>query len=133
MKNLQLIFAFLLVTLLGAFAFAQVIVEPTQAEWGAWFADLLSGKSGLALGLVAVQGIMLAFKSKLGEKAGKWRYFAVALISLVAAAGAVLVVPGKTWADVFADGAVVAAFSVFLHQALVQFGTQQGNEVQKSA
>lgn len=126
MKNF---FAFLMVTLFAVFAFAQ-IVEPTQGEWGAWFSDLLQGKSGLALGLVAVQGIMLALRSKLGEKAGKWRYFSVALISLVAAVVGVLVA-GKPWADVLNDGAVIAAFSVFLHQALIQFGTSQGNEVAK--
>lgn len=126
------VIGFLFVTVFAVFAFAQVMPpEPGSAEWSTWFADLLSGKSGLALGIVAVQGIMLALRSKMGEQAGKWRYFAVVTFSLIVAIAGVFAA-GKTWADVAADGAVVAAFSVFLHQAIIQFGTKAGDEVEKT-
>ena len=114
-------------------AFAQMeIIPPTNGDWATWFADLLAGKSGLALGFVALQGIMLLLRTKLGEQAGKYRFVAVSGIALALAVVGVLVT-GKPWADVINDGTVLAAVSVFMHQIVVQFFTKEGDTVAKSA
>lgn len=127
---IQWAIALIMVSLFAAIGFAQgvVIVEPTQAEWGQWLTSAMQGPKGLALALVLVQGIMLMLRGQLGEKAGKWRYLAVALVSLVVAILGVLV-SGQPWSALVNDAATIAAFSVFLHQALLQFGTAKGNQV----
>jgi hypothetical protein len=134
MKRLFEIFGLVLaVCMVALSAFAQMeILPPTDGDWAGWFADLLSGKSGLALGLVALQGIMLLLRSKLGEKAGKYRFLAVSGIALGLAVVGVLVT-GKPWADVLNGGTVLGAVSVFMHQIVVQFFTKEGDTVAKSA
>lgn len=111
------------VVLFSLVAFAQEIVAPTPQEWEAFLISLggLKGASSLAIAAALVQGLMLAFRTKLGEKSGQYRMVIMLLLTFVASIIAQQVGGITDWKLILANTAVLAAGQNFLHQMWKQF------------
>lgn len=119
--------------LFGVYAIAQEVapvlpvpvpeVPPPTPDDLQKFLDALGGIKGLgALGaaVLVVQGLMLLFKSKLGELAGKYRLLAVMFLSLVAGVLA-LKLSGLSLGAAILHSSTIAAAQVFISQLIIQF------------
>ena len=98
------------------------IVAPSADEWKALLSSLggLKGAGALAIVAVVVQVIMLALRSKLGKRAGKWRLAAVMLLSLIGGMVAMRM-SGIEWMPALLHANTMAAAQVLLHQLWKQF------------
>lgn len=120
MKNFLSIFAFSI--FFAGFAFANEIVAPSVDEIAALVLSLggLKGASALAITAVAVQGVMLMLRSKLGEVAGKFRLLAVYLLTVV---GVVVSfrIAGLDLGAALVHAQTLAAAQVLINQVVKQF------------
>lgn len=103
--------------------FAQEIVPPTAQEWEAFLISIggLKGASSLAIAAALVQGLMLAFRTKLGEKTGQYRMVIMLLLTFVASVLAQQISGVTDWKLILANTAVLAAGQNFIHQLWKQF------------
>lgn len=106
--------------------FGQDVTAPSADEIQQYLAVLagIGGLKGAALIVAIVQGLLLFFRSKLADFAGKWKLLIVSLLTFLGAFFGV-VLTGKPYAQAFFDGAVLTAFQVFAHQAWTQFAPKK--------
>lgn len=117
----------------GVAAFAQDIVAPTADEWTGLLAKIatLQGASTMAIVTVVIQGLMLLFRSPLGEKTGQYRLTIVFVLSFLAALGAELIKAPSVNISVviqaMMSAPVVAAVQVLINQVGKQYLTPKGS------
>jgi len=118
-----LVVATLVLFPLVLFAQDVAVVAPTPQEWEAFLISLggLKGASSLAIAAALVQGLMLAFRTKLGEKSGQYRMVIMLLLTFVASILAQQIGGITDWKLILANTAVLAAGQNFLHQMWKQF------------
>ncbi len=80
----------------------------------------LKGASALVIALVVVQAVMLALRTPLADKLGKWKLTALLLLSVVVGTLSAKVA-GATWLAAISAGPTLAGFQNFAHQIWTQF------------
>lgn len=80
----------------------------------------LKGASAIGIAFVVVQGCMLALRTPLADKLGKWKLTALLALSCVVSLLAAKVA-GATWGAAFMSGPLLAAGQNFGHQLFSQF------------
>jgi hypothetical protein len=83
-------------------------------------AQTLKGAGALAITVAIVQALMLALRTPLADKLGKWKLTALLGLSCVASLASAKLA-GATWAAALASGPLLAAAQVFAHQLFAQF------------
>lgn len=103
----------LIIMFVSLSAFADDFVAPIPEDWGQIIVNLTKGElSVLAIVAAVVQFLMLLFRTKLGEKSGKFRLLFVSGLSLV---GGVLglKIQGMEWGSALVHSSTLAAMQVF--------------------
>lgn len=113
--------ALLFVLFVGT-AFGQEIVEPSAQEIMNFLAALggVKGASSLAIAALVVQGLMLLFRSSVGNFIGKYKLLTVLGLSLVSGVIA-LKLNGVDIGAAIVHSSTMASFQVFLNQLYKQF------------
>ncbi|NBT58817.1 hypothetical protein EBT16_08550 [bacterium] len=104
---------YLLLLFVPISAMAEDIVPPIPDEWSQIIVNLTKGElSVLAIVAAVVQVLMLLFRTKFGEKSGKFRLLFVSGLSLV---GGVLglKIQGMEWGSALVHSSTLAAMQVF--------------------
>lgn len=103
--------------------FAQEIVAPTGQDWLSFLTSLggLKGASALTIAGAVVQGLMMLFKSQLGEKSGAFRLTAMSILTLISAVIAQKLAGINDIGQLLSNSAILAAGQNFLHQLYVQY------------
>jgi hypothetical protein len=106
------------------------VVPPTQDEWTALLTSIggLKGASSMAIAAVVIQGLMLLFRTKLGEMAGKFRLLIVSVLTLVGGIIA-LKISGVEGPALFMHSTTLLSFQVLLNQVMKQFFSAKGDQV----
>lgn len=130
-RPMRQLLAFLAVLLLPLAALAQAASAPTDAlDYGAALSELvklastLKGAGALAITVAIVQGLMLALRTPLADKLGKWKLTALLGLSCVASFVSALAA-GATFGAALLSGPLLAAVQVFAHQLFTQFTEKQ--------
>ena len=99
-----------------------VMAEPSSVEIMAFLSALggIKGAGALGIAAMAVQGLMLLFRSKLGSFAGKFKLLLVLLLSLVSGVIA-LKMHGVDLGAALLHSSTMASFQVFANQVYKQF------------
>lgn len=114
-------------TLLALLALAQA--SQPALDYGDALAELvklaqtLPGASALAITVAIVQALMLALRTPLADKLGKWNLTALLALSCVTSLLSAKLA-GATWAAAFLSGPLLAAAQVFAHQLFTQFSAK---------
>lgn len=104
---------YLIIMFLTSGAFGEEIVPPIPDDWSQIIVNLTKGElSVLAIVAAVVQVLMLLFRTKFGEKSGKFRLLFVSGLSLV---GGVLglKIQGMEWGSALVHSSTLAAMQVF--------------------
>jgi hypothetical protein len=116
--------SFIVLMLLSFAALAQgeVIVAPTGEELLKFLQSIggLKGAGALAIAVVAVQGLILFFRSSFAKFSGAYQLLIVNALSLVAGVVALKVSGGVEWSAALLHSQTLAALQVFVHQVLKQ-------------
>jgi hypothetical protein len=116
--------SFIVLMLLSFAALAQgeVIVAPTGEELLKFLQSIggLKGAGALAIAVVAVQGLLLFFRSSFAKFSGAYQLLVVNALSLVAGVVALKVSGGVEWSAALLHSQTLAALQVFAHQVLKQ-------------
>lgn len=115
-------FIALLLTFFVGSVFAQELGEPSAQELMNFLAALggIKGASSLAIAALAVQGLMLLFRSSVGNFIGKYKLLTVLGLSLVSGILA-LKLNGVDIGAALVHSTTMASFQVFLNQLYKQF------------
>lgn len=125
---MQRLLALLLVLLAPALALAQTAATGstdalTYADAATELVQLLQtlkGAGAIGITLAVVQGIMLALRTPLADKLGKYRL--TALLGLSCATSLLTAkLAGASWGAAVLSGPLIAAAQVFAHQLYTQF------------
>lgn len=115
---------FIVLMLLSFAALAQgdVIVPPTGDELIKLLQSVggLKGASALAIAVVAVQALLLFFRSSFAKFSGASQLLIVNALTLVAGVLALKVSGGVEWSAALLHSQTLAALQVFFHQVLKQ-------------
>jgi len=104
---------YLLLLFVPISAMAEDIIPPIPDEWSQIIVNLTKGElSVLAIVAAVVQVLMLLFRTKFGEKSGRFRLLFVSGLSLV---GGVLglKIQGMEWGSALVHSSTLAAMQVF--------------------
>ncbi len=124
-RGMSKLLAALAVLLLPLVAFAQTAPDAPLAYGDALgelvkLIESLKGASALAITLAVTQALMLALRTPLADKLGKWKLTALlglsCVLSLISAK-----IAGASWGAAFLSGPLLAAVQVFGHQLFTQF------------
>lgn len=129
-KTLTRLFALLAALLIPALAIAQAVIEPaslpttdltTDQAFGELLKSLGGFKGATALGIVflVIQAVLLFFRTKLANFAGKWKLLIVTGLSLVGGVIALLV-SGVPLLMALTHSTTFAALQVFGNQFVKQ-------------
>jgi hypothetical protein len=104
------------------------ITAPTAVEWQDFIKAIGNAKGGgvLVSILLIVQGLMLLLRGYLGQLAGKWRFFAMSTLTVVAVVVGQVYYVGISWPVALLSAPVLAALQVWFHQAYKQFVVKKG-------
>ncbi len=118
--------AFIAVLLLPLVALAQAASAPAALAYGDALSELvalaatLKGASAVGITVAVVQALMLALRTPLADKLGKWKLTAVLALSCVLSLFSAKLA-GATWGAALLSGPLLAAAQVLGHQVYAQF------------
>lgn len=121
--------------LFPSLAFAQVVALDPAAPlaYGDALGELvklaqsLKGAGALAVTVAIVQALMLALRTPLADKLGKWKLTALLGLSCVTSLLSSKLA-GATWGAALLSGPLLAAAQVFAHQLFAQFTEKKPGE-----
>jgi hypothetical protein len=99
------------------------ITAPTAVEWQDFLKAMGNAKGGgvLVTILLLVQGLMLLLRGYLGQFAGKYRFVAMSLLTIIGVVVGQVYYAGIAWPVALLSAPALAAIQVWIHQAYKQF------------
>ena len=125
---MQRLLALLLVLLAPALALAQTAATGSTDALSyvdalteiIGLAQSLKGASAIAITITVVQALMLALRTPLADKLGKWKLTALCALSCALSLLSAKLA-GASWGAAVLSGPLIAAAQVFAHQLYTQF------------